>query len=135
SATSTEPGHTRASLSRSLCEYPPEFGHRMSINPPTAPGDDAGAANTEPPRPDLHIVEPDAQVHRPPLHSLPGSSWARRYRSYLRTTDFAIIVLSVLASSLADFPLKAQTPAYQDPVFWLNSFLLIIVWSALLGIY
>lgn len=108
----------------------------MSINPPTAPGDDAGAANTEPLRPDLHIVEPDSQVHhRPPLHSLPGSSWARRYRSYLRTTDFAIIVLSVLASSLADFPLTAQTPAYEDPVFWLNSFLLIIVWSALLGIY
>jgi len=130
----TELRHTRAPNSKALCGLPPEIRHRMSINPPTVPGDDS-RQRPEPLRPDLRIVESDDQRHRPPVQSLPGSSWARRYRSYLRTTDFAIIVLSVLSSSLADVPLAAETPAFQDPVFWLNSFLLILVWSALLGIY
>jgi exopolysaccharide biosynthesis polyprenyl glycosylphosphotransferase len=107
----------------------------MSLTPPVAPGDESGAANPEPARPELRLVESDPQVHHPPVSSMPGSSWARRYRSYLRATDLTIIVISVLASSLAGLPVTPGTPAFQDTAFWLNSVLLILVWSALLGIY
>ncbi|HEU4807711.1 MAG TPA: hypothetical protein VFT01_05565, partial [Homoserinimonas sp.] len=113
----------------------------MSLNPPADPSDGSGQEGegtaSAPARPELRLVDSGAQARRrPPVQSFPGSSWARRYRSYLRTTDVTIIVFAVLAAPLAQ---PSTHPGIAQPFsaaeFWIEAALMIMLWSALLGGY
>lgn len=88
-------------------------------------------------RPELRLIDQTGQAsRRPPVQSFPGTSWARHYRSYLRMTDFLLIVIAVLAAPLTQ--LSAQSPATDLWVrdgFWQVAVPMIVVWWALLDAY
>ena len=113
----------------------------MSINKPAEPGDkadhDAEPVGAGQARPDLRLINTEGRAsRRPPVQSFPGSSWARRYRSYLRATDAIIIVVAVLASPLAQWGRQTGiADTFRSGEFWIDAVLLIGVWAALLGGY
>ncbi|MHA6668308.1 sugar transferase [Homoserinimonas sp. A447] len=113
----------------------------MSINQPADPDHEPAADgvrnDASPSRPELRLIDTTGQERRrPPVQSFPGSSWARRYRSYLITTDLAIIVAAVLAAPAAQLGADASvSQSLRSGMFWLDAALMIAVWAALLGGY
>ena len=106
----------------------------MTLGHPVNPG---GEAEGESPRPELRLIDPASLAsRRPPVQSFPGTSWARHYRTYLRMTDFLIILVAVFASPLAGLAPDAQSGlAWVPEDSWLSAALLILAWPALLGAY
>lgn len=101
-------------------------------------GEPAEFSEPQPSRPELRIIDTLGQPRRrPPVQSFPGSSWARHYRSYLRTTDSVIILAAVLASPLAQIrfgeavPVTSSVPAS----YWPVAGLMILAWAGILGAY
>lgn len=112
----------------------------MSIHHSADPDRDPKAASAKQDanqaRPELRLINTAGQPSRqPPVQSFPGSSWARRYRSYLITTDLVIIVVAVLAAPAAQLSVGASVGQTRSGSFWLDAGLMIAVWAALLGGY
>lgn len=89
-----------------------------------------------PRRIDLHIVASEAPARHPAPQSIPGPSWAKRYRLYLLLTDFSIIIVALIAVPLAQITIMQSTTASTIPQeYWYLAALAVTLWAIMLSLY
>ena len=101
----------------------------------------ASFSQSMPPRraPKLRLVDEAASAHRDIALDTPsfGLIWARRYRTKLRLTDVAVIVLAVTVAQIFHFGLH-DIPAASGSFnsnYWLVSLLIVATWLVTLEVF
>jgi exopolysaccharide biosynthesis polyprenyl glycosylphosphotransferase len=88
-------------------------------------------------RPKLRLVPPNGGTEVSQSVVLSGAPWAKRFRSRLRSTDVAVILVAVTAALLSRFDWGTPTIAVGDfhASYWVISALIVATWIATLSAF